>query len=293
MTVAYMFPGQGSQTKGMGERVFKQYPHLVQQANATLGYSIEQLCLEGSDQMLGQTKYTQVALYVVNTLLYLDEIKRRGVCPDYVVGHSIGEFNALFAAGVFDFLTGLELVQQRAGLMDKATVGTMSVVLGLSADQVTAILEAAGSHMIDIAAWNAPEQVVLAGTPEALSELTPLFLDKGALKVHPLQVSGAFHSRAMQPAAKQFESLLGEYQLTVPKRPVLSNYTARPHQVNDLKSNLGQQLCHTVRWLETVEYILRQDAETTFVEISCHAVLTELVKQVKAAGMGDLSFSQT
>lgn len=289
MAITYVFPGQGSQKKGMGQNVFKHYSHLVEQANAVLGYSIEKICLEASEQVLAQTKYTQAAIYVVNTLLYLEDTKRRERYPDYVAGHSIGEFNALFAAGVFDFVTGLELVQQRANLMSATSAGTMCVVLGLSASQVSNLLEAADLHMIDVAAWNAPEQVVLAGTQEALSTATPLFLSKGALKVHPLSVSGAFHSRFMQPAATQFEALLKGYQLSTPKIPVLSNYTAQPHQSENIKSNLSQQLCRPVRWLESIEYVLKKDAETTFVEVSCHPVLTRLIEQIKAASRQDHS----
>lgn len=282
MATVYMFPGQGSQICGMGADVFPLYPHLVRQADQVVGFSIERLCLEDPEQVLDQTEFTQVALYVVNTLLYLEQIRETGKEPDWVVGHSIGEFNALFAAGVFDFLTGLELVTQRAALMAQIQGGTMAAVMGLSGATVAEILAEASLEDIDLAGWNAPQQVVIAGSVTAMAQATSVLLAQGALQVIPLRVSGAFHSRALQPAAEEFASLLEEYQLAAPQIPVLANYTARPYQASQLKDTLSQQLCHTVRWLETIHYLLQQDPNSDFIEVSSRPVLTRLVEQIRA-----------
>ena len=129
--LAYVFPGQGSQVVGMGKDLFDEFKEYVDAADEILGYSIKELCLEDPNGVLGLTQYTQPALYVVNALTYLKEVKTTGVKPDFVAGHSLGEYDALFAAGVFDFATGLKLVQKRGELMSQAKGGGMAAVLGL------------------------------------------------------------------------------------------------------------------------------------------------------------------
>ncbi len=129
--LAYLFPGQGAQTRGMGADLFEQFSKYTAQADEFLGYSIQALCIEDVDQKLNKTQYTQPALYVVNALMYLKTLEETQQKPDYVAGHSLGEYNALFASGVFDFMTGLSLVQKRGELMSQAQNGGMTAVLGL------------------------------------------------------------------------------------------------------------------------------------------------------------------
>ena len=136
----YLFPGQGSQRRGMGEDVFNHFPALVERINENLGYSIEELCLEHNPQRLNNTLFTQVAIYVVNALTYFKALREDSSRPDIVAGHSIGEYNALLAAEVFDFFTGLELVKKRAKLMSQASEGGMAAVIGLKAEEIGQIL---------------------------------------------------------------------------------------------------------------------------------------------------------
>src|SRR5688572_15729706 len=141
MTKISLFPGQGSQTKGMGADLFKQFPEYVALADKELGYSIAELCLEDSIGRLNETQFTQPALYIVSCLGHLKEKQDAGI-PDYVAGHSVGEYSALFAAGAFDFVTGLKLVKKRGELMSKAREGGMAAVIGLDRDQVAEVIRA-------------------------------------------------------------------------------------------------------------------------------------------------------
>src|SRR5436305_5494221 len=162
MTV-FLFPGQGSQRIGMGNTLFDEFKAITARADEILGYSIKELCLQDPHQQLGQTQFTQPALYVVNALSYLKKMKEAGQAPAYVSGHSLGEYNALFAAGAFDFETGLQLVKKRGELMSQATGGGMAAVIGFTLEQVDQILKEYGLTSIDIANYNTPTQIVLAG----------------------------------------------------------------------------------------------------------------------------------
>jgi trans-AT polyketide synthase, acyltransferase and oxidoreductase domains len=150
----YIFPGQGSQVKGMGADLFSAYPSHIQQADNILGYSIARLCLEDPDNQLNNTNYTQPALYIVNALSYLKKIQEDQTTPNYVAGHSLGEYSALFAAGVFDFETGLKLVQKRGELMHQATGGGMAAVIGLQNDAVDNVIKQNALSTISIANVN-------------------------------------------------------------------------------------------------------------------------------------------
>src|ERR1700722_298171 len=130
----YMFPGQGSQVRGMGSTLFTEFQDYVQKADHILGYSIEKLCLEDPDNLLNKTEYTQPALFTVSALSYIKKLKETNTAPQYVIGHSLGEYNALFAAEVFDFETGLKLVQKRGALMSKASGGGMAAIVGLTGE---------------------------------------------------------------------------------------------------------------------------------------------------------------
>ena len=199
--IAIMFPGQGSQEPGMGEGLFDLYPELVAQADEILGYSIKTLCLEDPAEQLSQTQYTQPALYTVNALSFL---KQKQDAPDqrpmFYLGHSLGEYNALFAADVFDFATGLRLVRERGALMAEARGGGMAAIIGLGAEQVASVLEKEGLSTIDIANMNTPEQTVISGLAEDINHVQDVFQAAGARLCIPLKVSGAFHSIYMKVA---------------------------------------------------------------------------------------------
>lgn len=275
----YVFPGQGSQIKGMGSGLFSEFSELTEKANAILGYSIQTLCLEDPHQHLTQTQYTQPALYIVNALTYFKKIQEKRKPPRFVAGHSLGEYNALLAASVFDFETGLKLVQKRGELMSQAREGAMAAIIGLKADLIKTILDQHGLTNVAIANDNSYTQLVISGSKEDIHEAQGLCEQAGAVLVIPLKVSGAFHSPYMRPAQEQFEHFLEGFQFTSPSCPVISNYTARPYETTEISRTLAQQITHPVRWTESISYILAQ-GETEFEEVGPGAVLSGLIRRI-------------
>jgi trans-AT polyketide synthase/acyltransferase/oxidoreductase domain-containing protein len=277
--LTYVFAGQGSQRRGMGAALFDAFPEEIRVADAVLGYSITELCLEDPRRQLSQTQYTQPALYVVNALGYLKRRRDGGPAPDFLAGHSLGEYNALMAAGVFDFGTGLQLVKKRGELMAQASGGGMAAVLGLDEAAVLAILRDAGLERIDLANLNTPTQVVLAGPKEDVARAQGAFEARGARFV-PLNVSAAFHSRAMQDAKDAFAAFLEPYVLRDPRGPVIANATARPYEPGAVKRTLAEQLRSPVRWNESIRYLLGRGA-TDFEEIGDARILTKMIQQIR------------
>ena len=271
---AFMFPGQGSQVKGMGANLFAQFSVEVNQANDILGYPIEDLCLN-NPQLLANTAYTQPALYVVEVLSY--QAQYATLQPTFCIGHSLGEYAALYVAGAFDFLTGLRLVQKRGALMSAAKAGGMLAVINLDATRITTLLQQHDLNSIDFANYNSSRQIVLSGPAEDISKANNI-LSKEALMCVPLQVSGAFHSRYMESAAKEFEHFLQEFTMLPLRTQVIANVTAQPYTNESIKDNLIKQITSPVRWSESISYIKNQD-ETEFIEIGPGNVLTKLMAQ--------------
>ncbi|HEY0789421.1 MAG TPA: ACP S-malonyltransferase [Chthoniobacterales bacterium] len=282
-TRIYVFPGQGSQKVGMGAELFGRFTELVATADAELGYSIEELCLRDSSSRLNQTQFTQPALFVVNALSYLNHLLETGRLPRFVAGHSLGEYNALFAAGVFDFRTGIRLVQRRAHLMAKASGGGMAAVIGLSVDQIHRACGLAGVTGIDIANLNSPNQVVISGPEPDLAAVQPDLERAGAQLIRRLPVSAAFHSRYMAEAGRVFQGFLEGVTFHEPRIPVISNVTARPYQLAETKEVLARQITHAVRWVESVQWLLLQP-EPDFLELGPGNVLTGLIRRIKTEG---------
>lgn len=253
--VACVFPGQGSQKKGMGQGLFERFGDLCDRADEILGFSIAELCLNNPKGMLRFTQFTQPALYVVNALTWLDRQEREPP-PDYLAGHSLGEYNALFAAGCFDFETGLHLVKYRGALMSEATEGGMAAVLGLEVDRVREVLEGQGATTVDIANLNLATQLVLSGPKMELERLIKPMEEAGAKKCLMLNVSAAFHSRYMEPTAVAFEEFLKNYSFVPPQLPVIANTTAKPYEGGEVSRYLVDQIRSSVRWAETMDYLL-------------------------------------
>lgn len=254
--IAYVFPGQGSQQKGMGAELFDEFADLTGIADKVLGYSIKELCTEDPGGVLAQTQYTQPALFIVSALSYLKKVKETGIKPDFVAGHSLGEYNALFAAGVFDFETGVKLVKKRGELMSKATGGGMAAVIGLTEEQIKEVLQNNKLDKIDVANFNTPKQIVISGPAEDIANAKACFEAAGAAKYVPLSVSGAFHSRYMREAKEEFQELLKQIEFSPASIQVISNVHARPYKNQDIKKNLADQIDHSVKWTESVRYLM-------------------------------------
>jgi trans-AT polyketide synthase/acyltransferase/oxidoreductase domain-containing protein len=279
---AFVFPGQGSQYKGMGKGLFEEFPELVLSADKILGYSIKELCLEDPESKLGFTNYTQPALYTVNALTYLKKCKDSNEKPDFVAGHSLGEYNALHAAGTFDFETGLRLVQKRGELMSQATGGGMAAIIGLKEKDIQDILLREGLNQIDIANYNCPSQTVISGPREYILQAKPIFESNPGVKLYSvLNVSGAFHSRYMKESGELFEQFMDGFVFENLKIPVISNVSARPYRQMDIKSNLVKQITHSVKWTETICFLMGL-GDVTFEEIGMGKTLTGLLRYIKS-----------
>ncbi|MEG8178092.1 ACP S-malonyltransferase [Nocardia terpenica] len=276
---AVVFPGQGSHMLGMAEDLFGEFPDLVAQADDVLGYSVRKLCVEDPDGVLGRTEFTQPALFVANALYYRAWEREHG--PAHVfAGHSLGEYNALWAAGAFDFGTGVRLVRERGALMSAIAGGGMAAVVGLNESRVRAALSANGFDDLDIANINSADQLVISGPSTSLARARETFLETGARYV-PLRVGGAFHSRYMRSARVEFERFLNGVELRSPRVPVVANATARPYPDGDIRALLAEQLTGPVRWDETVRHLLAQGV-TTIREVGPGNVLTKLVTAIRA-----------
>lgn len=285
--IAYMFPGQGSQKKGMGQGLFdevREYAEVEKDVDAILGYSMRQLCLDDPDRRLTQTQFTQPSLYVVNALHYY-KAAGQGTRPAWVAGHSLGEYNALLAAGAFDFLTGLRLVKKRGELMSQAKNGGMGAVIGLSAATITKLIQDNGLSSLDVANFNSPSQTVVSGPVDDIKRAGPFFEKAGAQMYIPLPVSAAFHSRYMADASKAFADFLAPMSFSAPRIPVIANATAQPYPASDngsesIKSLLVNQITRPVQWAQSVRLLISQGA-TEFREMGPGNVLTRLVQQIQ------------
>jgi malonyl CoA-acyl carrier protein transacylase len=282
MKRVFVFPGQGSQAIGMGASLWDRFPREVEQADDILGYSIRRLCMEDPEAVLGRTDFTQPALYVVCALTFMERIEKGEALPDASAGHSLGEYAALFAAGVFDFATGLRLVRKRGALMAEARGGCMAAAIGLDARRVGDVLAAPNFNEVEIANDNSPKQLVISGPKPAVQAACQALLAAGALDCIELKVSAAFHSRAMRPAAESFRRFIDPVEFQPMRFPVIANTTALPYELAEIHDLLARQINSPVRWRESVRYMIEQGA-TEFIETGPGAVLSGLIRQTRRA----------
>jgi malonyl CoA-acyl carrier protein transacylase len=282
----FVFPGQGSQRRGMGKDLFDKVPEFTgveQEIDGILGYSVRQLCLEGPDNQLSQTQYTQPCLYIANALHYYSNVAT-GLRPNYVAGHSLGEYNALMAAGAFDFVTGVRLVQKRSELMAKAKNGAMAAVIGVSPEMVMRLLALHQLKGLDIANYNSPTQVVVSGLEDEVKRAGPIMEKAGAKMYVPLPVSAAFHSRHMADAAREFDGFLSGFEFHSLKIPVVSNVTGQAYPSGAtsslVRSLLVKQMVRPVLWIQSIRFLLGRDA-STFTETGPGDVLMRLISQIR------------
>ncbi|MFC9188793.1 ACP S-malonyltransferase [Streptomyces cyaneofuscatus] len=280
----YVFPGQGTQKKGMGRSLFRRFPDLRRRADRVLGYPIEELCLENPQRRLSETVYAQPAIYVVNALHW--SAAQEDLPPaDFLAGHSLGEYSALLAAGAFDFETGLTLVRRRAELMGQVSGGAMAAVVGVSEQIVEETLKQHDATGVVIANYNAPEQFVLSGSHEELARIKPAFEKvEGVRAFVPVRVSGPFHAPAMAPAAERFRSVLASVDVGGLRTPVISNVTGRPFgpDAQEVRALLAEQIARPVRWTDGIRY-LRDAGVSVFTELGESKVLTSLIDRITTA----------
>ncbi|MCS7309795.1 MAG: ACP S-malonyltransferase [Armatimonadota bacterium] len=283
---ALVFPGQGSQTTGMGREIAEASAsarRIYEQADEILGYRLSRLCFEGDEEELRQTVHAQPALFVTSVATWAalsEQVELRPVC---VAGHSVGEYAALVAAGVLDWQDGLRLVRKRAEAMQEAaerSPGTMAAVLGLDAEAVEeACQQASSAGVVVVANRNCPGQVVISGEAEAVAQAGELCKGKGAKRVIPLRVSGAFHSPLMQPAAERFREALQQVRFRAPRIPVVANRTADVvGEETDWVNLLTEQLLYAVRWEESVRRMAELGAQR-FIELGPGDVLSGLIRR--------------
>ena len=278
-----MFPGQGAQYKGMGKSLFPQYGQLAQTASRILGYSIEELCINDPENKLGQTQFTQPALYVVNAMTYA-QTKNTQEPASFFAGHSLGEYNALLAAHAFDFETGLQLVQKRGELMSKASGGGMLAILRTTIDNIKLLLEKNNLIEVDIANYNTPTQTILSGPKESIQRVVKLFTEH-QIQCIPLNVSAPFHSRYMKKAQMEFEQFLKNFTFAPLKTPVIANVTARPYGDHDVGELLARQISSSVLWSESIRYLIGQ-GKMTFLEMGERPILSKMIAEMEKNNQG-------
>jgi [acyl-carrier-protein] S-malonyltransferase len=270
----WVFPGQGSQALGMGIDLLDipSAKEKFDQAEEILGWSVTDIC-QNQEEKLGQTLYTQPCLYVVESIL-ADLMRERGHQPDLVAGHSLGEYIALYVAGVFDWSAGLHLVKRRAELMDSTAGGMMAALMNFDREQLEAVI--AETPDVVLANDNSPAQVVISGTPDAVQTVMSQVKTKRAI---PLKVSGAFHSHLMAAAAAEFQEILESVEFQSATVPVMSNVEPVPAtDAQILKQRLTQQMTGSVRWREISLQLLTNNIEQV-IEIGPGNVLTGLIKR--------------
>jgi malonyl CoA-acyl carrier protein transacylase len=264
----------------MGGDLFDRFPDWTTAADQTLGYSIRELCLEDPRGELVQTEFTQPALFVVNAMTWRRREQEGRTRPDFVAGHSLGEYNALLAAGAFDFTTGLALVQRRGRIMSAVRGGGMAAVVGLTPERIEAVLASSeAGRRLDIANFNSFEQTVIAGPKDDIDAVRPAFKDAGGRAI-PLNVSAPFHSRYMRDAEAEFAAYLSEFELRPPAIPVVANVTGRPYEPDAVRDTLARQIGSSVRWLDSTLFLLDRGV-TEFEEVGPGQVLTKLVAQIR------------
>ncbi|MBW4720369.1 PfaD family polyunsaturated fatty acid/polyketide biosynthesis protein [Saccharothrix sp. SC076] len=266
----------------MGGDLFDRFPEHRATADRVIGVPVARLCLEDPDHLLRDTRYAQPALFVVNALSYL---AAEAGPPDFFAGHSLGEYNALFAAGSLDFATALELVCRRGEVMSRAAGGGMVAVIGAGPDRLRGLLADAGVADVDVANDNSTTQVVLSGPLDSLAAATKAVRAAGAARCVPLAVSAAFHSRHMRAAAREFEDVLADIRFAPPRVPVFSNVTARPHDPGLIGDMLALQVRSPVRWRETMDRLAAAGVREVR-EFGPGRVLTELWRAVGAEPSG-------
>lgn len=283
---AFVFPGQGSQYVGMGWDLTENFSPartLLATGSDVLGLDLRQLCFESSEETLGLTANTQPAVLTVSTMV-LTILREHGIYPDFVAGHSLGEYTALVAAGSLTYPDALRAVRRRGELMQEAVAvgaGAMVAIIGLSPDTVEQICrDAAQDEVAEVANLNAPMQTVVAGHSTAVHRVSLAARARGAKRVHLLPVSAPFHSSLMRPIAKEFATVLSRLDIRAPNVSFIAGLDAEPKRTAaEVTQSLIEQLDHPVRWVETIRRLTREGV-STFIELGPGKILSGLIKRI-------------
>ncbi|UJF35310.1 ACP S-malonyltransferase [Paenibacillus hexagrammi] len=297
--IAFVFPGQGSQSVGMGQDLYQQHPAAkayFDRADEALGFKLSDLIFQGPEQELKITYHTQPAL-LTTSIACLEAFKAAGITPDYVAGHSLGEYSALVAAGVLEFEDAVRTVRARGEFMEQAVpggLGAMAAVLGAEREALAELCSAitAGGSVVELANVNCPGQIVVSGSKEGVAAVAERGKEIGAKRVIPLEVSGPFHSSLMKPASERLADVLAGLNMSEASMPVVANVTAQPvTQPDDIRRLLVEQVYSPVLWEDTITYLIAQGVDT-FIELGSGTVLAGLIKKVdrsvKAVSLGSL-----
>lgn len=281
--LAFIFPGQGSQSVGMGKDLyenFEQAKAVFDKADEVLGRSISSICFEGPEEDLKLTTNTQPAILTTSIAALKAFEAQSGLKPDFVAGHSLGEYGALFTAGVLSLEDTFKLIEKRASLMGQTKGGAMAAVLGLDDEVVTNTIKEVKEGYVAVANYNCPGQVVITGEQSGIDEASELLKAAGAKRVLPLAVSGAFHSELMKGASEEFAKYLAEFSLNEAQIPVVTNVDGQITKFSDdFKLKMSQQIYSSVYWTQSVQKMIKEGVDT-FVEIGPGKVLAGLVKKI-------------
>ena len=282
--IALLFPGQGSQASGMGLDLYENFEiakETFEKIDNILGRKISELCFKGSDEDLKQTINTQPALLAVSTVAYEVLKQETGIEPEFLAGHSLGEYGALYASGALSLESAFKAIEKRAEFMQEVASnnrGGMAAVIGLEADKIQEIIRKFG--LVFVANYNEPNQTVITGDARDILKACEALKEAGAKRAIPLAVSGAFHSPLMKSASRQFKEFVADLEINDAKIPVITNVDAEiTVNKEEIREKMPAQISSSVQWTKTIQKML-EEGVNTFIEVGQGRVLSGLVKKI-------------